>query len=76
MQVDNFRAAREAVEHLIGLGHTRIAHLTGPLPEVMATLRRDGWRAAMEAANLPILPGYEQRGDYLLATGTNWRETL
>lgn len=69
VQVDNFRAAREAVEHLIGLGHTRIAHLTGPLPEVMATLRRDGWRAAMEASNLPILPGYEQRGDYLLATG-------
>ncbi len=69
VQIDNFGAAQDAVRHLIGLGHRRIAHITGPLPEVMSTLRRDGWRAALSEAGLPAPAGYEQRGDYLLRTG-------
>ena len=52
VQIDNFGAASEAVRHLIELGHRRIAHITGPLPEVMSALRRDGWRAAMNDAGL------------------------
>lgn len=69
VQIDNIAAARDAVEHLIALGHRRIAHIAGPLPEVMATHRRDGYRAAMEAAGLKVPDGYEVRGDYLLETG-------
>lgn len=69
VQIDNLVAARDAVRHLIGLGHRRIAHITGPLPEVMATLRRDGWHAAMAEAGLPVPEAYQQRGDYLLHTG-------
>ena len=69
VQIDNAAAARSAVEHLIGLGHSRIAHIAGPIPEVMATHRRDGYRAAMQAAGLPIPDGYEVRGDYLLESG-------
>jgi len=69
VQIDNVAAARGAVEHLVALGHARIAHIAGPLPEPMAVRRREGYRAAMAAAGLPVLPGYEQRGDYLLRTG-------
>ncbi|WP_425987256.1 LacI family DNA-binding transcriptional regulator [Ensifer sp. R-19] len=69
VQVDNSAAARSAVDHLIALGHRRIAHIAGPLPEVMAMHRRDGYRAAMAAAGLPIPEGYEVRGDYLLESG-------
>jgi LacI family repressor for deo operon, udp, cdd, tsx, nupC, and nupG len=69
VQIDNSAAARSAVEHLIALGHRRIAHVAGPLPEVMAMHRRDGYRAAMAAAGLPIPEGYEVRGDYLLESG-------
>lgn len=69
VQIDNAAAAAEAVRHLIGLGHRRIAHVAGPLPELMATHRRDGYRKAMREAGLPIPDGYEQRGDYLLHTG-------
>ncbi|HEV7306686.1 LacI family DNA-binding transcriptional regulator [Ensifer sp.] len=69
VEIDNVAAAREAVEHLIGLGHTRIAHIAGPLPEVMASHRRDGYRLAMRQAGLPVPEGYEVRGDYLLETG-------
>lgn len=69
IQIDNEAAAREAVRHLIDLGHRHIAHIAGPLPEIMATLRRDGYRKAMAEAGLPIPQGYERRGDYLLQSG-------
>jgi LacI family repressor for deo operon, udp, cdd, tsx, nupC, and nupG len=57
------------VRHLISLGHRRIAHIAGPLAEPMAIRRRDGFRAAMAEAGLPIPAGYEQAGDYLLQGG-------
>ncbi|WDZ80205.1 LacI family DNA-binding transcriptional regulator (plasmid) [Ensifer adhaerens] len=69
VQIDNVAAASAAVEHLISLGHRRIAHIAGPLPEVMAMHRRDGYRAAMAVAGLSIPSGYEVRGDYLLESG-------
>ncbi|MER2537002.1 MAG: LacI family DNA-binding transcriptional regulator [Rhizobiaceae bacterium] len=69
VQIDNEAAAAEAVRHLIGLGHRRIAHIAGPLPEVMSQRRRDGFRRAMAEAGLAVPDGYEQRGDYLLQTG-------
>lgn len=69
VRVDNAAAAEEATRHLIELGHTRIAHISGPVPEVMATQRRDGFRRAMQAAGLEIRDGYEVRGDYLLRAG-------
>ncbi|MBS9721923.1 LacI family DNA-binding transcriptional regulator [Tianweitania sp. BSSL-BM11] len=69
IQIDNRAAASDAVQHLIGLGHTRIAHISGPLPEQMSELRLRGYRDAMERAGLPIPEGYEQRGDYRLVSG-------
>lgn len=76
VQIDNVAAARDAVLYLVGLGHTRIAHITGPMPETMSLLRRDGWRRAMDEAGLPVLEGYEQCGDYLLRTGQTLCATL
>jgi LacI family repressor for deo operon, udp, cdd, tsx, nupC, and nupG len=69
VQIDNAAAARQAIAHLVGQGHARIAHVSGPVPEVMSIRRRDGYRAAMHEAGLPIPEGYEQRGDYLLQSG-------
>ena len=69
IQIDNEGAARDAVRHLISLGHRRIAHISGPVPEIMSIKRREGYRAAMAEAGLPIPNGYEQRGDYTLSSG-------
>ena len=52
---DNFLGARLATEYLIGLGHRRIAHLMGTPTLVSAPQRRDGYRAAFEAAGLPFV---------------------
>jgi LacI family repressor for deo operon, udp, cdd, tsx, nupC, and nupG len=69
VEIDNEAAARDAVRHLISLGHRRIAHIAGPPAEPMAVRRRDGYRRAMAEAGLPVPQGYEQAGDYLLQGG-------
>ncbi|MFI6560598.1 LacI family DNA-binding transcriptional regulator [Streptomyces sp. NPDC050534] len=43
---DNRAGAREAVEHLVGLGRTRVAHITGPLDQTSAADRLEGFRDA------------------------------
>jgi len=52
--VDNYLAAREAVEYLQELGHTRIAHLTSSEPVSAVLERAAGYRDAMEAAGLAL----------------------
>jgi len=48
--VDNRAAARDAAEHLLGLGHRRIAFVEGPAGLHTSAQRLEGFRAAMEAA--------------------------
>ncbi|HUG63033.1 MAG TPA: LacI family DNA-binding transcriptional regulator [Methylomirabilota bacterium] len=51
---DNQRGARRAVEHLIALGHRRIAFVGGYVDMIAQNDRCGGYRAAMEAAGLPV----------------------
>ncbi|MDD7837335.1 LacI family DNA-binding transcriptional regulator [Paenarthrobacter sp. AB444] len=44
--------ARLAVEHLIGLGHRSIAHISGPTHWIDAAERIEGWREALATAGL------------------------
>lgn len=67
--IDNEGAAATATRHLLGLGHTAIAHLSGPVPEVMSVARVAGWRKALAEAGCPPDQRLEVRGDYSLASG-------
>lgn len=51
--VANADGAAAAVRHLIGLGHRRIAIITGPENVSTATERLAGWSTAMKEAKLP-----------------------
>lgn len=53
VQIDNVAAACEAVEHLIGLGHRRIAHISGPVPEVMSLRRQEATAVPCAMPGLP-----------------------
>ncbi|MGW2212936.1 LacI family DNA-binding transcriptional regulator [Streptomyces sp. NPDC001781] len=48
---DNRGGARDAVRHLVGLGRTRIAHITGALDQTSAVDRLDGYRDVMGNAH-------------------------
>lgn len=69
VSIDNLTAAYHAVEHLIGLGHTRIACITGPENIPLYQYRRQGFIQAMNRHGLPIEPSYLIRGDLSARSG-------
>jgi LacI family transcriptional regulator, xylobiose transport system transcriptional regulator len=50
----NWSGGLAATRHLLDLGHTRIAMLSGPVQWPCCRARLDGYRAAMEMAHVPL----------------------
>jgi LacI family transcriptional regulator len=71
VEVDNVGGGRAATEHLIGLGHTRIAHVRGRTDLVSAEQREQGYREALQAAGLPYDPELVRVGGYRAAETTD-----
>lgn len=69
VQIDNREACRKAVRHLIDLGHRRIGHIAGPVPEILGRLRQEGYRRTMAEAGLTVSPQHEAVGDYSIQSG-------
>ena len=67
--IANREAAAAMVEHLIGLGHRRIAHLAGPEDNNDAEERRRGYADALAAAGIPLDPDLVWRGGYSFVAG-------
>ncbi len=60
---DNAGGAALMTRHLLSLGHTRVATVTGPIDNVDANERRQGYRDAMHAAGRADL-ALELQGDF------------
>lgn len=58
INADDFAAGRLAAEHLVSLGHRRIAHLHGPVVVWSAGERQRGFRAGLEAAGRTLPPRF------------------
>lgn len=58
--VDNQFAVNLAIDHLVGLGHHRIAHLAGNASQTIAQQRFQAYMRRMEYHSLPIPDGYVQ----------------
>lgn len=73
--IDNYRAAYEAVEYLINLGHRQIATISSSNAHISTKLRYEGYCDALRAAGLePVAdyvvkasPDYSYQSGYLLA---------
>jgi LacI family transcriptional regulator len=65
----NASGARAAVQHLLGLGHRRIAAVTG-IPEWLASIERlNGYHAAHAAAGVLPAPGLVAEADFTIEGG-------
>jgi len=65
----NWVGGRVAVEYLLSLGHRRIAMIAGPASLRCSLDRVAGYRAALEAAGIPIDPELIRPGDFRLQSG-------
>lgn len=67
---DDMDGMRRATEHLIGLGHARIAHVTfSPRGSAGTDDRLNGYRRALEGAGLTFDPDLVEEGAYSAESG-------
>ena len=76
VRIDEFHAAREITEHLIAQGHRRIGYIKGRSDMTASERRFEGFRAALEAAGLPLDRHLVQEGDYTYRSGLLAAEKL
>ena len=69
--IDNISSSREAVEHLLQLGHSRIGMITGPLNSLLCRDRLKGYRQALLANEVAIEGVLIQEGDHTYESGYN-----
>jgi LacI family transcriptional regulator len=64
----NWAGGFSATEHLVGLGHRRIAIIGGP-PYMACRARTAGYRAALDAAGIPFERRFARHGDFTVDGG-------
>ncbi len=72
--VDNYDGGRQAAEHLLSLGHTRIAGINAALNSTPGRTRRAGFVDTLATAGIEIPPEYDRIGDFREASG--YQQTL
>ena len=65
----NFAGGLAATQHLLALGHRRIAYVGGPATAACNQARMHGYRAAMEDAGAAVHDGYVRTGRFRYQDG-------
>jgi LacI family transcriptional regulator len=76
LYIDNQDGAYRATRYLLGLGHTRIAHIAGPADHPDAIDRLAGYQRALVEAGLPIDRRLIVEGQFTEAAGLTGVEEL
>ena len=69
VRIDNRTATATLTEFLIGLGHRRIAFITGARRHSDSQERRSGYEQAMRKADLPVHPELVVEGEFTFESG-------
>jgi LacI family transcriptional regulator, repressor for deo operon, udp, cdd, tsx, nupC, and nupG len=69
VEVNNRSAARQAVTHLLALGHRRIAYVSGPKANILDQDRRAGYADALRNAGLRWDDALTFDGDFTFRSG-------
>lgn len=67
--LDDEKVAYEATQHLIALGHTNIAIITGPMEEDCSQDRTAGYQRALQEAGIPFDETMVIEGDWSATSG-------
>lgn len=67
--VDNVRGAREATAHLIANGYRRIGIISGPISTTTGRERLEGYRLALQEADIEPDPALERIGSFKEESG-------
>ncbi|MEV4617866.1 substrate-binding domain-containing protein [Asanoa sp. NPDC049573] len=65
----NFAGGMAAAQHLLALGHRRIGYVGGSTRSACNQARMHGYRAALEAAGVPVPDEYQRSGDFRYQDG-------
>lgn len=65
-----------ATKHLADLGHTNIAHITGPLYTATGLKRFQGFRESLKEENISFNSNYIQESEYSITSGYDSMEKL
>jgi LacI family transcriptional regulator len=76
VDVDNVGGARMAVDHLIRLGHRRIATISGPLGTPAGADRLAGYRSALQSSRISPLEELAVEGDFTKGSGATGMQRL
>jgi len=76
IMVDNQQVIQDAMAYLIGLGHRRIAYISGPELLTTTKVRLAGYRAAIKKHHLDDGPELVLSGDYSFQSGQRAAETI
>lgn len=74
--LDDVQGGYIATQHLISLGHQRIALLSGPMEEDCSQDRTEGFKRAMSEANIEIDPDLLYAGDWSATSGQQGVDNL
>lgn len=66
---NNWNGGLQATRHLLGLGHRRVAVISGPSDVLCSRARIDGYRSAHESAGLPVDPSLVRYGNFYVDGG-------
>jgi DNA-binding LacI/PurR family transcriptional regulator len=58
---------RAAMEHLLHIGHTKIAHLAAAVETETFQVRRTGYLRTLHTAGIPIVPAYQEHAAFTIA---------
>jgi LacI family transcriptional regulator len=72
----NFAGGVAAARHLLSLGHRRVAYVGGSPTAACSQARMHGFRAALEAAGLPLPDGYLRDGLFRYQDGVDGAAAL
>lgn len=77
VDIDNVRATKKAVEHLIHLGHERLGMIVhAPVTDMAAAARLDGFKQVLESHSLGLKPQHVTVANFSPASGEEAMDAL